>query len=281
MVLARRPRLAIELALVSLVAWLAARSVSDGLRLAYEAPAAPPAPAAAAARVPVAPLADYAVIAERDVFNPAGGAAPAAAGGSALRLWGIGLHGTSAHAVIEDTRTHRQELYAVGDTVAGARVATIDWDRVTLAGPGGRLVLTLEPPADAPAAAPADAAPAPAAPATGVERIRRTGDNAWIVDRRALTGAADNPSALLTQLRAVAEIHEGRPAGFRLFRIDADSLFARLGLRDGDVVRRVNGAEVAEPAALLAFLERLRTEPRVAVDIVRGDRPQTLVYDLR
>ena len=101
------------------------------------------------------------------------------------------------------------------------------------------------------------------------------------MDRREVAGAVDNMSGLMTQLRAVAEVREGRPAGFRLFQIRDDSLFAKLGLRNGDVVERVNGTQVADPTALLAFLQRLRTEPRVALDIVRGDAPRTLVYDLR
>ena len=123
--------------------------------------------------------------------------------------------------------------------------------------------------------------PIPPVDAPGGERIRRTGENAFLVDRRELAAAADNVSGLMTQLRAVAEVHDGRPAGFRLFQIRDDSLFARLGLRDGDVVQRLNGAQVGEPAALLGFLQRLRTEPRVALDIVRADVPRTLVYDLR
>jgi general secretion pathway protein C len=88
-------------------------------------------------------------------------------------------------------------------------------------------------------------------------------------------------SGLLTQLRAVAEVADGRPAGFRLFQIKDDSIFRRLGLENGDVVQRVNGNAVGDPATLLAFLQRLRTEPRVALDIVRGGTARTLVYDLR
>src|SRR5437763_333698 len=128
-----------------------------------------------------------------------------------------------------------------------------------------------------------DVPPTPAPPAAAPldDRIRRTAENAFIVDRREVAGAVDNMSGLMTQLRAVAEVREGRPAGFRLFQIRDDSLFAKLGLRNGDVVERVNGAQVADPTALLGFLQRLRTEPRVALDIVRGDAPRTLVYDLR
>ena len=58
-------------------------------------------------------------------------------------IWTGGLHGTSAHAVIEDTATHRQELYRVGDEIRGARVAAITWHQVTLArGDAEALALT-------------------------------------------------------------------------------------------------------------------------------------------
>ena len=276
----RRHRLALELVLLALVGYLAAVGVTTGLGTAVDD--VPPAPAAAApapgAHTP-GPLADYALIAERDIFNPArGGGADAPR--AALRLWGVGLQGSEARAVIEDTTTHRQELYRVGDQAGGARVASIDWDRVTLEGDGGEEVLELSPPPSAPAGATAQPPPAEAA-APADERIRRTAENAFIVDRREVAGAVDNVSGLMTQLRAVAEVRDGRPAGFRLFQIRDDSLFARLGLQNGDVVQRVNGAQVADPGALLAFLQRLRSEPRVALDIVRGDAPRTLVYDLR
>ena len=272
----RRHRLALELALFALVAYLAAVGVTTALDAAVDdVPPAPVEPAAAPPPHGPGPLADYALIAERDLFNPAReGGAPARH--AALRLWGVGLQGRDARAVIEDTATHRQELYRVGDQVGGARIASIDWDRVTLEGDGGEEVLELAPPAAPPSAETPDA---PGARAD--DRIRRTAENAFIVDRREVAGAVDNVSGLMTQLRAVAEVREGRPAGFRLFQIRDDSLFAKLGLRNGDVVERVNGAQVADPTALLGFLQRLRTEPRVALDIVRGDAPRTLVYDLR
>jgi general secretion pathway protein C len=279
MVLARPHRLAVELVLLALAAYLGALALSLGLQAAVvDIP--PPLEDAPAPRAPALhPLADYAVIAERDVFNSGSGDAVAAE--RAVRLWGVGLQGREAHAVIEDLATHRQQLYRVGDEVAGARITAIDWDRVTLERAGREETLTLAPPATASSEpAPADtprATPAAAEP----ENIRRTGENAFIVDRREITGATDNMSGLMTQLRAVAEVRDGRPAGFKLFRIEDGSLFARLGLRDGDVVRRVNGNDIGEPAALLSFLERLRHEPRVALDIVRDESPRTLVYDLR
>ena len=213
----------------------------------------------------------------RDVFNPAAATDRRVAEG--LRLWGVGLHGTSGHAVIEDLETHRQELYRVGDAIRGARIVGIAWDRVTLEQSGQEATLELAPPGERHVAQAEDGATAP--PAQTPATIRRTGADAFIVDRRELAGAVDNMSGLMTQLRAVAEVADGRPAGFRLFQIKEDSIFHRLGLQDGDVVQRVNGTTLDDPTSLLTFLGRLRNEPRVAVDIMRAGAARTLVYDLR
>src|SRR5262245_40999476 len=114
MAVVRRHRLAVELVLLALVAYLAALGVSAGLRSTLDD--VPPAPAAAAvleAPEATGSLADYAVIAERDIFNPPGGDTKPA-GNPALRLWGVGVQGSQSRAVIEDTATHRQDLYGVG-----------------------------------------------------------------------------------------------------------------------------------------------------------------------
>jgi general secretion pathway protein C len=265
----------LELALLVVSSALAAYGVNAALRLA--AADVPPATrVAVATAVASEPLDAWAPIAARDIFN---GARTAAAGDTTRRLVGVGFQGGEARAAIEDLRTHRQELVAVGDAVGDARVGSIAWDHVVLVGGGGETVLSLAPfemAADVPAEPAAAEPPAPASPT-----IRQTSATAFIVDRRELAGAVDDMSGLMTQLRAVAEVRDGRPAGFRLFQMKDGSIFRRLGLENGDVVQRVNGEAVSDPATLLAFLQRLRTEPRVALDIRRGTERRTMVYDLR
>jgi len=267
----------LELLLLGVLALLAAVGVSGTARLLLDDAPAPRAgsdpPATPAAPEP---LEAFRPIAARDLFN--GGAAARSGPRLALRLWGIGMHGDQAYAVIEDTATGRQDLHRVGDELGDARITAITWDRVTLRRGDGEqaLMLTTEPAApDGDSGTQPGVAPVVAAP------IRQTGADTFIVDRGALTGAVDNTSGLLTQLRAVPEVHDGRPVGFRLFQIKPESVFTQLGIQNGDVVQRVNGSTLADPASLLGFLQRLRDEPRVALDIVRAGRPRTLVYDLR
>ena len=273
-------RALLELLLVALLAYLAAVGVSGVARLTLDAPPAIPPDEAAPAPAAFEPLDAFQTIAARDVFNA--GPIRRTETAPAARLWGVGMHGDQAYAVIEDPATHEQRLQRVGDEIGGARITAIEWDRVTLRGADGQqtLLLTTEPSVaegEQAAAAPPGGMP-PDAPDVP---IRQTGADSFIVDRSALTGAVDNTSGLLTQLRAVPEVNEGRPVGFRLFQINPQSVFARLGIRNGDVVQRVNGGTLADPASLLGFLQRLQNEPRVALDIVRGGQPHTLVYDLR
>jgi type II secretion system protein C len=273
----------LELALLAMSTALAVFGVSATVRLALDdvPVAAPvsPLPRAAARE----PLDAWAPIAARDLFN--GDVAPAS-GDTKRRLVGVGFQGGEARAAIEDARTHRQELVSVGDPVGDARVTSIAWDHVVLAGSAGETVLELAaaPPdrATEPDVRVADTDDAPPRPdAAANATIRQTSPTAFVVDRRELAGAVDDMSGLMTQLRAVAEVQDGRPAGFRLFRMQDDSIFRRLGLQNGDVVQRVNGKAVSDPANLLAFLQRLRSEPRVALDIRRGAERRTMVYDLR
>jgi general secretion pathway protein C len=191
----------------------------------------------------------------------------------------VGFDGDDAWAVIEVSDSGEQGLHRVGDDVDGSRVAEIHWDHVLVIRGARPLKLALE------SERRGGAAPAPLTPSAPAEAttasIRRTSEDTFIVERRQLVGAVDNMSGLLTQLRAVPEVEDGRPIGFRLFEIADASVFRDLGLRDGDVVQRVNGTVLADPASLLGFLQQLRNEPRVALDIVRGGTARTLVYDLR
>src|SRR5262249_61409266 len=129
----RRLRLALELGLVLVVVTLAAYGVSAALRAATSGDVSTAAfepHGSGDVRHALDPLDSYGVIAARDVFNPAAATDRRVAEG--LRLWGVGVHGTTGHAVIEDLETHRQELSRVGDTTPAPPIVPIPSDRATL-----------------------------------------------------------------------------------------------------------------------------------------------------
>jgi general secretion pathway protein C len=78
-----------------------------------------------------------------------------------------------------------------------------------------------------------------------------------------------NIAALATSARLVPSFADGRPNGFKLYAIRPGSLFARLGLENGDTITRVNGRSFATPDEALAIYVSLRSTSAFKIEIKR------------
>ena len=70
----------------------------------------------------------------------------------------------------------------------------------------------------------------------------------------------------------VPVFREGQAFGFALVRIQPRSAYAKLGLREGDIVRRIDGLELTSPERVLGAWEHFRSAAPVVLDIERGGR---------
>ncbi|WDT81411.1 MAG: PDZ domain-containing protein [Candidatus Manganitrophus sp.] len=102
-----------------------------------------------------------------------------------------------------------------------------------------------------------------------------------MVDRREIENAVNNLPQLLTKARIVPNFSEGKPDGFRIFAITEDSLYAKIGLQNGDILHRVNGIEVKDPQNFLKVFEQLKDENAINVDLVRNNQRETFSYEVR
>jgi hypothetical protein len=123
--------------------------------------ASSPPPAAASTNADPG-LASYAVVASRNLFNPARSEtlATAAAPVSKPILHGVVVDGAKSRAFLEDPAVKRVAGYSVGDTISGGRIQRITDDRVVIARPEGPLEVLLQDPSK-PRPAPTSAAPVP------------------------------------------------------------------------------------------------------------------------
>ena len=129
-------------------------------------------PVPAAARVASAPppavastradpgVSSYAVIASRNLFNPARSETLGSAAASVSKpiLHGVVLDGAKSRAFLEDPGAKRVAGYSVGDTISGGRIQRISDDRVVIARPEGLLEVLLQDPGK-PRPAPTSGAP--------------------------------------------------------------------------------------------------------------------------
>ncbi len=284
-----RPALvALNLLLLAGVAYFAARITTSTIAARLERPSPDLAPRSAAipAVAPVQSESAYAVIYERDAFNAVKGAPAERNGTDAKRtdlnvkLWGtaIAADPTQSYAIIEDLAARRQSLYRVGDSILdAATLKHVEWDRVLLDRSGDEEVLELAS-ARGPAASAATTA---SGAAISGERIRKTADDKFVIDRREVEKTVANLNEVFTQARAVPYFEDGKTVGFRVFAIKPGSVFEKIGLQNGDIINRVNGVELTDPTKAISLFTELQNEGHIAVDLQRNKAAKSFSYDIR
>jgi general secretion pathway protein C len=236
------------------------------------------------------PLASYAVVYTRDLFNSVKappqteGAATIAGNTGPLRLWGTAVGDADrSFAIIEDLETRTQGLYHKGDLILpGVALVEVRWDRVVIYRNGRRETLTL--PTTPPTNVPLPTMTAATETETSQEQdgIRQVAQDSFQIDRLEVDRVMNNLNELFTQARAVPySSPDGEAQGFRLFSIKPQSLVDRIGLKNGDIVQRVNGVEISDPSTAFGLLQELQGYSQVRVDVMRNHQLLTLSYEIQ
>ena len=195
-----------------------------------------------------------------------------------------------SYAVIEDGRTRKQYMYRIGDfLLQDAKLVQIfrtrviisrgDEEEVLVTALSGLKGSTTKNPPIAPA-------PSMLPPAIPRERssdggVRQVSKDRWVMDREEVDDAIAHLPELLTKARVVPNFTDGKPDGFRIFAIREDSLYNKIGLQNGDVLRRVNNIDVGNPQNFLEVLERLKGEENIRIELVRNNKEESFSYNIR
>jgi type II secretion system protein C len=114
---------------------------------------------------------------------------------------------------------------------------------------------------------------APLAAAGGVERAGNVVRVAAAYRDHVLKGQL---SKVLMQVAAVPHYVNGALEGFKLWDIDAGSIFDLAGFAEGDLVTSINGQALSDVGATIKLLQSMKDEPRADVTVVRKGVEQTL-----
>ncbi len=226
--------------------------------------------------------ADYSIVFDRNLFGSepiaATETATAAVSTSALRLRGTAELEGRGFAVFENVPEGRQDVFLVGERVFdGPKLVAVEPGRATVLYKGRKQVYEIT--------EPEQSATPDATPAGNNERagngIRKTGETTYAVDRREVEYAIENLNTIVTQMRAVPYLRDGASLGFRVFNIRPDSLFERMGLKNGDVIQSVNGIELNSPSQALGLLDSVASADQLQVNLLRHNQPSTLTYAIQ
>jgi len=189
---------------------------------------------------------------------------------SSLPGWSIGS--------ILDLTSQKSSTVMVGDRVQNAEVLSILRDRVIIANNGRREYINSEVGDGAPPP-PAVATTRPAEPyGAGIKALD---DNNYEVPRNEVDKALANLNDLAMQARIVPAFKDGQAEGFKLFSIRPDSLYSKIGIVNGDVIKRINGFEMNSPEKALEVYTKLKDANRIDIELDRNGSTMRKTYTVR
>ena len=187
-------------------------------------------------------------------------------------------------------RSGEQNVYRLGQNVSNAgKLVEVDKDRVLIDHNGQRVAIVLpkdEMPGPVqgvqPMAPPVEEATADTSDDEPFDpNVEDLGDNRYKIPRDTLDHSIGNLSQLLTQIRAIPNIQNGKTNGFALSEIEPGSVFDEMGLQEGDVLRSVNGQLMSDPGQAMQMMSALRNASQISIQVLRDGQPTTLTYQIQ
>jgi general secretion pathway protein C len=172
-------------------------------------------------------------------------------------------------AVIEEKGKRKQGLYRVGDSVQGATVKRILRGKVVLSVDEKDEILMMAEERASRGEPEYREKPSPEREATVV------------VKRSEVDESLRNVHQLLSQVRIRPHFTDGVADGLVVSNIKPNSIFARMGLRNGDIVQGLNGRNIQTPDDVMEMYERLKSGSRLAVQVMRNGEEKIINYQIR
>ncbi len=197
-----------------------------------------------------------------------------------LKLWGtVTGQERKAYAVIEDTKTRKQELYRIGDSIQDATVKLILRQKVVLSVSDRDEILGME---EIGAAKRGRESPRVARKATGAPPKMPVSSYPRQLTLKSdqIESALENLDQLMDQARIRPHIEDGKPSGISITGIKPNTIFRKMRLRNGDIITGVNGDPIESVEDAMKIFSDLRSAPEVQVEIKRRGRKRVLNYKI-
>jgi len=229
-------------------------------------------------------LQGFAIILEKALFGPATKGVltpalqPTASGPPPVSQSDLSLLGTAigsplaSFVLVRRNSSNEERVFKLGEKVFDLGTLTAIKKETAEVRSGSQLI-TLRPPS-----APAEPAK-PAQSATGVTKAMAGGSG--IIDQRALNAALDNIGQAMTDARLLPSVKDGKVEGFKVSEVKPQGVFAAVGLKNGDILAKINEFPIDSPEKAIQSFVTLKGQNRIKLDLIRDGAPTSLAYDIR
>lgn len=181
-----------------------------------------------------------------------------------LRLLGTVIEGDPAKsiAVIKNLYLQKQGVYKTLDKIAGYQIIKILRGQALLLKNG--LIYSLSFPLGR----------------ETEEPILFVSNDKRIINRKALRREIPNLNSAAQQALPLPYIESGKILGLKIVNIKNGKLAKMAGLKDGDVLMRINGQNLNSIRGALALYPQIKNQERITLQIKRGAELKDLTYYL-
>ncbi|MCM2285037.1 MAG: PDZ domain-containing protein [Desulfobacula sp.] len=187
-----------------------------------------------------------------------------------LTLWGTVTGGSELYAVIEDKKSRLQALFEEGDLIQDATIKKILKKEVILTYQGKDQVLEMETDSG-------KSGPIKKSVETQIPDTAMNDSQAPLIQTSPST--LGNTGDIMTQIKFRPFFSKGAPDGVMIYAIKPESVFNRVGLRNGDIVKEINGTPVASIEEASASLSGLESNPAAKITLIRGGATKEIFFN--
>jgi general secretion pathway protein C len=83
------------------------------------------------------------------------------------------------------------------------------------------------------------------------------------------------------QARIVPAFKNGVAHGWKLFAIRPDSIYTKIGIQNGDVIKRINGFDLNSAEKALEIYSKLKDSNRIDIELERNGSSLRKTYNVR
>jgi len=182
-----------------------------------------------------------------------------------LRLIGTTVFAEKSTAIIEDIAKGTRRMYRLGDSIKEFTITSILQDSVTLTAPDRTVVLTRVPGGDQ---------------LHPDSFFTKLDDSSWLVSADKVSDMVSNIDQYVGQVIAFQHREQGEAAGFRIRHLQEGNDFEKLGIKNEDIIKRVNGLELNDLTDVIKAVYQLGNETSFTIEVERDYQVKALNYSL-
>ncbi|MCK6509824.1 hypothetical protein L6R29_07665 [Myxococcota bacterium] len=112
-------------------------------------------------------------------------------------------------------------------------------------------------------------------------KVRQVENGRYQIPRDFISKVTERLDLLASKAAIVPFFEKGQPVGFRIYSIRPGSLYEKIGIKNDDVIRQINGYQFNSPQKALEAYSNLMSASSLNVSVQRGGKVVDMRYEIK